>query len=82
MPSGANAIVAILTYTGFNQEDSIILNKNSVDRGMFRSFAYRTIVGDERKRGTNSFESIEVPESNIHIKPNRCKMIIWRMRWH
>ena len=27
MPSGANAIVAILTYSGFNQEDSIILNK-------------------------------------------------------
>ena len=37
---------------------------------MFRSFAYRTVSGDERKRGTNSFESIEKPpESNIHIKP-------------
>ena len=69
MPSGINAIVAILCCSGYNQEDSIILNKASVDRGMFRSFAYRTVVGDERKRGSNSFETIETPESNIRIKP-------------
>jgi DNA-directed RNA polymerase beta subunit len=31
LPSGINAIVAIATYTGFNQEDSVILNKSSVD---------------------------------------------------
>ena len=69
MPSGINAVVAILCCTGYNQEDSIILNRGSVDRGMFRSFAYRTVVGDERKRGSNSFESIETPDSNIQIKP-------------
>jgi DNA-directed RNA polymerase II subunit RPB2 len=69
MPSGINAVVAILCYTGYNQEDSIILNRASVDRGMFRSFAYRTVFGDERKRGSNSFESIEKPPTNIQIKP-------------
>ena len=35
IPSGCSVIVAIMTYSGFNQEDSIIFNKDSVDRGLF-----------------------------------------------
>jgi DNA-directed RNA polymerase II subunit RPB2 len=42
MPCGINVIVAIATYTGFNQEDSIMVNKSSVDRGMFNSTFFRT----------------------------------------
>ena len=34
-PNGMNAIVAIACYTGFNEEDSIICNKASIDRQMF-----------------------------------------------
>jgi len=33
--SGQSAIVAILSY-GYNQEDSIVMNQASVDRGLFR----------------------------------------------
>ena len=29
MPGGANVVIAIASYTGYNQEDSIIFNKNS-----------------------------------------------------
>ena len=32
MPCGTNVIVAIATYTGYNQSDSIILNRSSVQR--------------------------------------------------
>jgi len=42
LPSGQNAIVAIACYGGFNQEDSIIMNQSSIDRGLFRSVFYRT----------------------------------------
>jgi DNA-directed RNA polymerase II subunit RPB2 len=37
MPYGENAIVAIAMYSGYNQEDSVILNGDSLKRGMFRT---------------------------------------------
>jgi len=47
LPYGINAIVAIASYTGYNQEDSVILNKTSIDRGMFRSLYLRSYDDDE-----------------------------------
>ena len=41
-PNGMNAIVAVASYTGNNQEDSIILNQASVDRGLFHSTTRHT----------------------------------------
>ncbi|CAD6205427.1 unnamed protein product [Miscanthus lutarioriparius] len=41
-PSGTNAIVAVLAYTGYDMEDAMILNKSAVDRGMFRGHIYQT----------------------------------------
>ena len=35
LPFGENVVVAIMSYMGYNQEDSIILNKASIDRGIF-----------------------------------------------
>ena len=42
LPAGINAIVAIMCYTGYNQEDSVIMNQNSIDRGLFRRAFFRT----------------------------------------
>ena len=49
LPNGINVIVAIATYTGFNQEDSIIFNKSAIDRGLFSSTFYRTYKDEEEK---------------------------------
>ena len=49
LPSGQNAIVAIACFTGFNQEDSLIMNQGSIDRGMFTSMYYRTYKDKEQK---------------------------------
>jgi DNA-directed RNA polymerase II subunit RPB2 len=43
MPNGENVIVAIATYTGYNQEDSIIINKDSIDRGLFNLTYFRSV---------------------------------------
>ena len=61
MLTGFNPIVAVACYTGFNQEDSLILNKSSVERGMFVTTAYRTLVYEEKKKTNCSFEKIEIP---------------------
>jgi DNA-directed RNA polymerase II subunit RPB2 len=47
MPNGINAIVAIACYTGYNQEDSIIINKSALDRGLFKTTYYKTIESTE-----------------------------------
>lgn len=65
LPSGNNLIVAIACYGGFNQEDSVIFNQSSIDRGVFRCFTYRTIMAEEKKRNNNSHEIIEFPDLGI-----------------
>ena len=47
LPYGTNCIVAIASYSGYNQEDGVILNKTSIDRGMFRSLYYRSYEASE-----------------------------------
>jgi DNA-directed RNA polymerase II subunit RPB2 len=37
MPYGENVLVAFTMYGGLNQEDSVIINKTSLKRGMFRT---------------------------------------------
>lgn len=49
LPAGCNAIVAIACYTGYNQEDSIIMNQSSIDRGLFRSAFFRTYSDTQDK---------------------------------
>jgi DNA-directed RNA polymerase II subunit RPB2 len=47
LPNGQNVIVAIMCYTGYNQEDSIILNRSSIDKGLFNITSYKSLVQEE-----------------------------------
>ncbi|KAL5982954.1 DNA-directed RNA polymerase I subunit RPA2 [Asimina triloba] len=42
-PTGTNAIVAVLAYTGYDMEDAMILNKSSVERGMCHGHIYQDL---------------------------------------
>ncbi|CAM6126986.1 unnamed protein product [Calypogeia fissa] len=61
LPAGINAIVAIACYSGYNQEDSVIMNQSSIDRGFFRSIFYRSYRDEEKKQGTLVKEEFERP---------------------
>jgi len=65
IPSGFNVIVAIMTHTGYNQEDSLLFNKGSIDRGLFQATIYHT-EKDEDKQKINGDEE-------IRCKPDRTK---------
>ena len=47
LPQGINAIVAIGSYSGYNQEDSILINRASLDRGLFRTATFKTFSDRE-----------------------------------
>jgi len=49
IPSGAPVIVAIMSYTGYNQEDSILINKGAIDRGLFSATIYHTEKDEDKK---------------------------------
>jgi DNA-directed RNA polymerase II subunit RPB2 len=52
IPSGQQIYVAIMSHTGYNQEDSVLVNQGSIDRGMFSTTIYHT-EKDEDKNITN-----------------------------
>jgi DNA-directed RNA polymerase II subunit RPB2 len=47
MPYGQNIVVAIASFTGYNQDDGILFNADSFQRGMFRSTCYRSYEAAE-----------------------------------
>jgi DNA-directed RNA polymerase II subunit RPB2 len=51
LPAGINAVVAIACYTGYNQEDSVIMNQSAIDRGLFRSGRRHSLALGSCSRG-------------------------------
>jgi len=56
MPYGFNVVVAIMPYGGYNQEDSVMINRAALDRGLFRSEFYRTYKDEEKKNQASGEE--------------------------
>jgi DNA-directed RNA polymerase II subunit RPB2 len=73
-PCGFNAIVAIMSFNGYNVEDSILFNEASIKRGMFRITYYNMYEAREESssvRGAQRdtrFANIQ-KEGAIGIKP-------------
>jgi DNA-directed RNA polymerase beta subunit len=74
-PNGQNIIIAMLCYTGNNQEDSIIINQSSAERGLFMSYVHKTmnlfLQGDSDRFGKS-----ENPKTtqNYNMKYNYNKI--------
>ena len=67
LPYGENSIVAIMSYTGYNQEDSLIFNQSAIDRGIFRCDTLKKYHSEIKKNPSTS-------QDDIFIKPDRNKV--------
>lgn len=63
-PTGTNAVVAVISYTGYDMEDAMILNKSAYERGFGHGSVYKSFFADleeDRKRG----ESVEFGNADM-----------------
>jgi DNA-directed RNA polymerase II subunit RPB2 len=73
-PCGENVIVAIMSYNGYNVEDSILFNEGALKRGLFRTTYYSMYESKEESskvatsRVDTRFVNIE-KENVIGLKP-------------
>jgi DNA-directed RNA polymerase II subunit RPB2 len=64
IPSGCQIHVAIMSYTGYNQEDSVLINKSAIDRGLFLA----TICHTEKDEDKNV-----IRDEIIRCRPDPAK---------
>jgi DNA-directed RNA polymerase II subunit RPB2 len=64
IPSGTQIHVAIMTHTGYNQEDSLLVNKGSIDRGLFSATIYHTEKDEDKNI---------IRDEIIRCKPDKTK---------
>jgi len=63
LPSGENIILAIACFTGYNQEDSVIMNQSAIDRGLFRSTSLKKALSViEKNQSTSQDDIFKKPE--------------------
>lgn len=72
MAYGENIVVAICCYSGFNQEDSVILNKDSVKRGLLLAESLKKVISIIKKNQTTS-------QDDIFAKPDPTTLTNKRM---
>lgn len=61
-PNGTNAVVAVISYTGYDMDDAMILNKSAHERGFGHGTIYKTkkisLKNDSRTRSVASIEKM------------------------
>ena len=70
-PYGQNAIVAIMSYNGYNVEDSILFNEGSIKRGLFRTSYYNMYeTREESKQSSGDRIDTRVLNMNDYQQKN------------
>ncbi|RGB22510.1 DNA-directed RNA polymerase III subunit RPC2 [Rhizophagus diaphanus] len=65
LPAGQNAIVAVMSYSGYDIEDALVLNKASVDRGFGRCQVMRKHVALMKRYANGTYDRIGDPPAQV-----------------
>lgn len=68
LPAGENAIVAVMSYSGYDIEDALIFNKASIDRGYGRCLVYRNTKCTLKKYADQTYDRIMGPSIDAKTK--------------
>ena len=64
-PCGQNMAIAVMSFKGYNMEDSVILNKGSVERGLARSTYYRPSISEELRYAGGLVDEVTIPDKEV-----------------
>jgi DNA-directed RNA polymerase II subunit RPB2 len=71
LPTGENVIIAIMSYTGYNQEDGIVFNKDSIERGKFMTDIYKKHeIEGMKSHSSGSMDVFTKPDQTLVIAKN------------
>ena len=63
--AGQNVTIALMSFEGYNMQDSIILNKGSVQRGLARSTYFRPYEAEELRYSGGLIDEIVIPDKEV-----------------
>ena len=75
LPGGHNATVAIMSYSGYDIEDALVINKASVDRGYGRCVVYRKYVAPLESYRNRLRDKVAPPKSLNSFKISKFKAV-------
>ena len=82
-PSGTNAVVAVLAYTGYDMEDAMIINKSAYERGFGHGIVYKTKTKILNEKGNGNRMSSSEPKYrmlNCKIYPHDKDLVLNALR--
>ena len=72
IPYGQNIILAIMCFSGYNQEDSVIMNKSSIEHGLFECVSFKDYESVITKNHFSAIDDINTkPRQDMFQMPNK-----------
>jgi len=64
-PAGQNVVIAMMSFQGNNMQDSLVVNKGSIDRGFARSTFFKPFIAEELRYSGGLVDEIGIPDKEV-----------------